>query len=393
MKIYPPDLVTAQGWTTLTAQVELPSTLPDLPDQIWYAFPEQYGGMVQAHADPFVTALLPFAMFKGEALHVCGSLSTQLAYNLDRYQKILHAWKPDMFQPIELTYERLEQRRSPSREQAVASLFSGGIDSMYTLGSHLPEHQSIPQYQVSHVIFMDRFDLNPYGESGRLRTAAAFESLLNPRGIQVIAGRSNLRDLVEKMSKREMQLYRFLTTGSFLASIGQVLSAGVKRLLIPSTYTFLRTLPVGSDMRLDQLLGTERLEIIHHGVTRLRAQKLESIGAWSLSHDHLRVCWWGADGVQNCCECPKCIRTMITLRILGTESSFNTFSKPLPIRHIHRAVTTGGYRFMRENYQLALERRRWRMAALSGYLAIWCRAAQIAKAVVQRLRPNSRRYW
>jgi hypothetical protein len=82
------------------------------------------------------------------------------------------------------------------------------------------------------------------------------------------------------------------------------------------------------------LLSSDTLEIIHHGATLQRVEKVKALIDWDFAQRILRVCPYTAfDGSEkkwyNCSHCEKCVRTMIPIYALGRMTQFRTFSKPL----------------------------------------------------------------
>ncbi len=114
--------------------------------ELWYRVPGEYH--VSDTASPFLAAALLPAMLRGEKLEVDNSLSvsTKLLRNLSTLQEIHNCWNP-IFKIIPI--EAATRAESPLN-YGVASFFSGGVDSTYTLLKHLEE--------ISHLVFIKGFD-------------------------------------------------------------------------------------------------------------------------------------------------------------------------------------------------------------------------------------------
>ena len=69
------------------------------------------------------------------------------------------------------------------------------------------------------------------------------------------------------------------------------------------------------------------MQVVHDGAELGRPDKLARILEWDrdLVLKHLRVCVMNFGGVYNCCECRKCVRTMVVLRALGLLEQAPTF--------------------------------------------------------------------
>ena len=80
----------------------------------------------------------------------------------------------------------------------------------------------------------------------------------------------------------------------------------------------------------DGFLSTDTLDVIHHGSTYRRVEKVEQIAKWELAQKTLWVCQEAKFEAEtwNCSRCEKCVRTMIPLYALGKLDQFKTFEKP-----------------------------------------------------------------
>ena len=88
-------------------------------------------------------------------------------------------------------------------------------------------------------------------------------------------------------------------------------------------------MPAGTHPMADHLLSADRLEIVHHGAATRRIEKVAALIEWPETYHGLHVCMnmKEYDGVQNCCRCEKCLRTMTMLEVLGVYDKYTTFKK------------------------------------------------------------------
>ncbi len=107
-------------------------------------------------------------------------------------------------------------------------------------------------------------------------------------------------------------LSRNLSQGGALASVALLL--GFPRVFVPSSYSYGQLFPLGSHPLTDPLWGTEATEIIHDGCESRRLDKVRRIVEDGPALANLRVCF--NDPNVNCGHCLKCLRTMISLRLL-----------------------------------------------------------------------------
>jgi hypothetical protein len=63
--------------------------------------------------------------------------------------------------------------------------------------------------------------------------------------------------------------------------------------------------------------------------------KTEKVAGWPAALECLRVCWKNPDSAYNCGKCPKCLRTMVTLRLVGClDECAPLFDEPLSLKRV-----------------------------------------------------------
>lgn len=316
---------------TVEAAVSLGAAGPACPPALFFAFPRTLAEHVTASADAFAAALLPLAMQRREAVEVRGELSCRLAQGMRDWQRIQHAWKPELFAPVELRCERLADRRGETATGAVGAAFSGGVDSFHTLMEHRREREPYGPFAITHCLMINGFDKDAdHAGGGFRRLQAVYEPLMAELGLGLVAARTNLIEFLGPYVQK--QAFAAFVTAAALA-LGRLFA----RFYVPSSYNFtlLGMFPDGSHPMLDHLLSTETMETIHDGAHLTRVEKTVAISSWPATYDRLRVCF-GATGVQadsgavaNCCICEKCVRTMVTLDLAGALGSYRCFPRRL----------------------------------------------------------------
>jgi hypothetical protein len=324
---------------TIEAAVELESEQEGRPPTLWFTFPSVLDAYVSDRADGFVAALLPLAMWLGEDLTVHGDLSYRLAAGARDYQRLQAAWKPTMFQPVEVRADRLDGRPAGESAGAVGTAFSGGVDSFHTLWSHLGQNEAYAPYRISHCLIINGFDPDAdLSNTGSfLKMQRLYEPMMRRLGLEFVVVRTNLLQFLGLNIQKQ-------AFAAFVTAPALVLGRLFSRYYVPSSYQFshLGRFPDGSHPMFDHLLGTETMETIHDGGHLTRVAKSVAISRWPETFDLLRVCFLatgvqeGRDAIANCCECEKCIRTMTTLDIAGALEKYRCFSKPLTRRNIRR---------------------------------------------------------
>lgn len=133
-----------------------------------------------------------------------------------------------------------------------------------------------------------------------------------------------------------------LLFGSTLVGIALSLGDLLRTVYIASGYESLRpSFPYGSHPALDPLWSTDQLRVIHD-VAVSRLDKIQAVAAHPLALRTLRVCTRGQKtGLYNCCQCEKCLRTMLGLKFCGALKDAATFPRALDLRAIKRLTMRG----------------------------------------------------
>lgn len=324
MILHAPEQIKKDGQHILYARVEFDTPGVRVPEFLWFKIPEQYGNFFTDQLDPFLVYSLLAGMFFQEDIQVKGPISPQLAYNLVEYCHLLHSRLASQLHLIEINYDDIS--RSKMSPSYVGSSFSGGVDSQFTLWKHLSRNQPNEEFQVSHAVFILGFDFHFSEEDAYWLACTEYRNKLAREGIELIPLATNL-GTVSHHRLLLPQIY-----GPYIASVGLALGGGMKRYLIPSSgdYAFLKKMAYTADPLMDSRLSTDTTQIIHHGSTHTRVEKVAEIVDWDLAQTTLSVCLNPPQGEQawNCSRCEKCSRTMIPIYALNKLPQFTRFQKP-----------------------------------------------------------------
>lgn len=381
LRIHEPEVVEIGEFVRVSARVETDDPeLADL-DRLWFEVDGRYRDVVGDDADPFVVALLPLGMASRSDIEVLGRVSPRLAYGVEEYQRVVHAWWPVNTQLVTLHHRALDDVAGRRRGDGVGCTFSGGVDSFYSLWRHLPNNEPNPSFRITHAIMINGFDHDTDLDDEGLFPALVgiYGPLMDELGVELVVVRTNLqafRDVaVRRAHARTGGTGRHANQRSFgtaLAAAGLLLGGLFARVYIPGSVDYAALHPDGAHPMIDHLLSTERTETIHDGADVKRVDKTAVLAQWPATYSRLRVCrtegWTSVDTatgtVDNCCVCPKCVRTMTTLDLNGALSRFESFPRPLRRTNVRFAHDTlpASLAFERENFELALAKRRWDVA-------------------------------
>mgnify|MGYP001094172772 FL=1 len=305
----------------ISSRVISESLADSIPDTLSFTLPKTYQSSIPEDMNGFLTALLPVAMFAGEDIHVEGSVSTTLLYNLREYQKTLHFWRPQWFSIVAVTYDSLAPSDIVQRPQGIMSSFSGGADSMYTFLSHLPEYEENPDFQMTHTLFIESFDTPIIDHPTQRNKVVAYGALMEKLDIAFVPCATNAKD------------FYYFNNGYAMAMTYPAMLIGVAQLIGKKIGTFhysadnTHDFPMISTIShtLVPLLSTDALRADVFGASVTKMEKLERIVLWPESYEHLTVCWEKPDGLHNCGECVKCCHTTAGLDMLGALEKYTTF--------------------------------------------------------------------
>lgn len=331
MIIHPVEIQTGANGTAgvrVSARVEFASPRAAGPDTLWYEFPRNEAAHLSGNADGFATALLLLAMARRENIQVRGLLNRRLVANLHEYQRIFSAWFPDRFRPVAIECEGWSEPPGHEAGRAVATAFSGGVDSSYTLFSHLPANEWDPGRRIDYALFVHGLDIPLEDKATFDQASRIYDSHLRALGVELLTARTNVRQFVDALPW-------IITHGSALVSVPLMLDRLLGVFYVPaSTSWHYRELhPWGSHPVSDPLMSTNGLLVIHDGCM-LRFEKIAKLAEHRFGQSWLRVCWERPHASQNCCRCYNCMITMAALEIAGVLSEASTFPEPLESHRI-----------------------------------------------------------
>ncbi len=346
--------------------------------QVYFQFPIEYRDFVDESAAPFLIAMLVPAMIAGEPLESAVPASPELTFSLRRVHGLMHFWYPELHQ-VAIRVPEMLLAPTPLRNRA-ASFFSGGVDSFYTLlRYHRGERLPVP---LTHVVMMRGVETRLEGIVGVGDSENSAAEAAAAVGVRAIFGETNIRSVF----RAHWENYYF---GSGLAATAYALSRGFDYSCIPSSLNYRNVIPHGSSPLLDELFSTPQLRIVHDGADARRPDKVARIVEWApeLVLSKLRVCTRNKGGDSNCGRCYKCVRTAISLDVIGLFEGATAFQDKSRTRW-PKAVAADHQELVEENLAFARER-----AAPPELVALLARAVQHhrRRAVLQSMVRSSPR--
>jgi hypothetical protein len=342
--VHEPEIIEKGGEIQISSRIQIEDSGGRFPQTLWFRFPDSLRDFVTDRSDAFAVALLPLAMERGEEMRIRGVVSPRLAIGMTEYQRIQTSWHPNHFKTIDIEYGTLAVMDPSQTGDGVASAFSGGVDSFYTLHSHV-FMERIQQYRISYCLMINGFDFNHDDiEDCRLfdQTTKLYRPLLNELDVELLVSHTNITPFLTE-SLRAWNIHGF-SHGAYLTASALVLGQLLRCLFIPSSDRYTELHPYGSHPLLDNHLSTETMETITDGAHAGRFEKTARLAKWPAVYSRLRVCNRGTrfnastGALENCCRCEKCIRTMAALEVVGALNQFTVFPESLNGVRIRRTV-------------------------------------------------------
>ena len=287
--------------------------LDDRARVIYFETSESIGKEV----DFLLPLTLPPAMITGSRLKLPGRVSPRLHSTLPRLQDMFRLWGTQnwgaKYQRVPVDVDVRSKRAEPA--SGVASFFSGGVDSFYTLLKNSDK--------VTHLIFVHGFDITLANRSLRAQASRAAHEVANELGKDLIEVETNLRSFSDSLVNWDHY------HGSALASIGLLFQHLFREVLIPSSATYADLYALGSHPLLDPLWSTDLTRFVHDGCEATRVDKSAYISNSETAMRWLRVCWANPSSAYNCGRCEKCRWTMMNLDAAGALGRCRTLPKTL----------------------------------------------------------------
>ena len=320
------------GSCELSARVSQSKLAPG-EERLWYRVPAALRPR-ELDASPFLAGLLVPCVWLGEPLTIDGPVSTHLLTNAERAKEVYRSWYPQLAD-VEVRAEAHELG-APAAAAEAGCFFTRGVDSWYSVLNGIAGARRLDP-PITTLLYSPSSDFFAGGpsESQAQELRAASTALVREAAEQVgcplVTIDSNLRALVEPHRS-----WGYIHA-ALLASMGLALGSHLGRVHIAGSLRMDSLVPQGSHPDMDLLWSTERTEIVHDGAEVTRTEKVRFLASHPVALERLKVCI-NLSPSANCGKCPKCVRTMLGLRLAGALDSGPAFDAPLSARRVARIV-------------------------------------------------------
>lgn len=289
---------------------------------LWYDFPSEYKEhLVLENSDAFLVGLLLLAMKKGEDLYIKSKISSKLFYNITTYLIPALVLSNSDFKIVKIIPDELNDENL-NIYKATATGSSCGIDSTATIIDHLDLKYS---YSLNYLTYLNAGSHGQWnGEIAqktyvnRLQKVKEFSSELK---LPLIEIKTNIGEILGN----DFQKAHSLRNLSCILNLQKIF----KTYYYASAYRFdffkLDKNDTSSwDMLITRFISTESLDFISSMSHLNRIERTIKVSEYKPAFRFLDVCTSpDLQGKINCSKCDKCMRTQLTLDVIGKLNDFN----------------------------------------------------------------------
>lgn len=320
IRIYGHEIQDRGEWTRVTYPVE-GLNVPE----VWFDFDSVYREFFSDSADSALTAMLAAAMTAQKPLHLEGPVSARLIWHINNTVLPVMEKQIPFLKPVPVTVAEVRSAWEGAGT-GILTGFSCGVDSLSAVQDHFLDKTKPAEERVTHLLFSHvghhgtGHDVHEIADKRGARVREAAQAL----GLPLVRVYSNTPEFYTKRYDDRLAWISLLTLRN--SSVPLLLQNGIRRYLAGSSHPW-ATIGVGpthdmtkADPILLPALGTERTELVPVGTEYTRVEKTRRIADMELALEFLDVCIM--EGGHNCTRCEKCLRTALTLDLIGSLERF-----------------------------------------------------------------------
>lgn len=318
-----------QPWASFDAQGEKISE----PVEYYFEVPAEYESWLYESGDPFLAALIPPAMNRGCDLTIDAPVSPDMLEWAADLQGIFEDWYPREMKAVDVIAPQTGRMKSSPSEN-VAAFFSQGVDSFYIL---LKNMRGLPQraMPITHLLYVEGLDTPLSEMENAEQTRATMQEVAKAAGKKLIVARTNIRDHCPIN-------YGVYYSGPSLSAVGAALARGMHHAMVASAADYAYFGPSASHALVEGRVRIGSFYIKYDGLELNRLERIvQFVGREPLSLKYMRVCTQNKSGAFNCGKCPKCLRTIVTLHLMGTLEQAETFPHEFTPKMVRQLCVRG----------------------------------------------------
>jgi len=316
--LYKPQIMEEGSKTIIRSAYKLDNKT----DYLWFSFSKNYKNyLVTENLDAFVVGLLLLAMKRGEDIELKAPISERLYYTLNHYLiNALNLANLDL-KKIKILATELNSARLNTSTVAGTGI-SCGVDSFSTIYDHINDAEP---FKIKYYTFLNAGSHEEFGGElsrkifrDRLQLVKPFADECN---IDILTIDTNINEIL-MMNHQQTHTIRDIACVLNLQKL-------FKYYYYASAYRFdyfkLNKFDMADyDILLLSMLSTESITFFSAVSQYTRVERTENISNYEPTYRHLNVCAASnGTSVENCSICPKCLRTQLTLDLLGKLHLYN----------------------------------------------------------------------
>lgn len=304
-------------------------TIEGKEERAWFSVEQDYGSyLTDDRADAFVVGFLTTAMRLGEDIECVSPISRRLYYQLTTYLIPSMAANMEIYHAIAI-HAPLTDVTLPC-QKAVGTGWTGGVDCMYTLMTHIGAEE--PSRRLTHLLVANVGTLESDDNQALLHTMTqkAKSGIAAETGLQVVSVDSNLQLL---QNENYLAVAGFRLPAAVLALqklFGVFLHSGAYEF---SSFSFVQENSAYYELLLLSCYETDTTVFYSTGSQISRIQKLRELSEYPPAQRYLHPCIYAHR--DNCGTCGKCVRTEAALYALGT---LERFGKVFDVAAFHQNI-------------------------------------------------------
>jgi hypothetical protein len=291
------------------------------PQMLWVDVPETVADGITRRLDSWLLWLLPHAVEAGCDLVLDGEVSPELLRNAEDVMRVWASWWPDR-RPVRIVAAAATDDEPDGERQAL--VFTGGVDSFYTLFEHdrmARQQPACGMRPIDDLVYVWGYDLPLFKPSAFEEKVATLHQIAERTGKTLLTLTTNYRQLDLPLAPVH---WGPILHGPALGAMASFLGRRWREVLIAATERYDALGAWGSSPLVDHHFSTGRTRVRHHGAWADRYEKMKLLSEHDVAFEHLTVCW-GRSSARNCSTCEKCFRTMLVYDLLGARQRAATF--------------------------------------------------------------------
>jgi len=287
-------------------------------DRVWYKDTiNQFNGINIKTLDFALIGYIMKAMRLEKDIFVKGPVYEQTLNNLVLYQQQVNEWWPQ-YNIVDIDVSDVVEVEENTDDKYMCS-FTNGVDSTFTAVNN--------KDILGAVLYIAGCDVNLSCTMELENIRNGILDLFKDTDIELKYIDTNVKNVLGDHDK---------THACQILSVAWLFS-DLYRGFIVSDSSVYPDYPWGANVRTSTCLGNDYFEVSHE-IYRDRTQKIKRIYEdWPEAYNNLRVCWEntrrGCRADENCCQCVKCIRALMSFKALGLEKP-DSFKRDVEVQDL-----------------------------------------------------------